>query len=148
MVSKTLAVVAALAMMAGSAQASMQLEHFITFANAPTADTFKLLVFYQLWAFLVPLIAGPLNVFLTYLWNNYSTSLEVDSVTITIYGYSLFGFIGIGNYDQLFELFMGLIPKAAIKIIIGMGFLGDDSFSGYGDLEVSLIEQLGQCELL
>ena len=135
MVSKTLAVVAALAMMAGSAQASMQLEHFITFANAPTADNFKLLVFYQLWAFLVPLLAGPLHVFLTYLWNNYTATLEVDTTTLTLYGYTVFGFIGIGNYDQFFELFMGLVPKAAIKIIIGMGFLGDDAFSGYGDLE-------------
>ena len=42
MVSKTLAAVVAFAMIAGSAQASMQLEHFLTFANDPTASNFKL----------------------------------------------------------------------------------------------------------
>ena len=78
MVSKKIMAVVALAMMAGSANASMQLEYFIKFADDPTSDNFKLLIFYQLWAFFLPLLAGPFNVFMTYFWYNYGQSTSVD----------------------------------------------------------------------
>ena len=140
MVSKTLAVVLAIAMMAGSAQASMQLEHFITFANDPTADNFKLMVFYQLWAFLIPLFAGPIHVFLTYLWNDMTQTTDVDGETLTVTYAQALGFIGFGNYDQLFELFLGLAPKILIKTFISFGLMSSDADAGYGSLEQSLIE--------
>ena len=139
MVSKTLSVVVAIAMMAGSAQASMQLEWFITFANDPTADNFKLLVFYQLWAFLIPILAGPINVFLSYLWYNMTQDLDVNGVTVSITYAQALGFIGFGNYDQLFELFLGLAPKILIKQFITFGLLGADADGGYGTLEQELI---------
>ena len=115
MVSKTLAAVVALAMIAGTAQASMQLEYFITFANDPTASNFKLMVFYQLWAFLVPLVAGPINVFLYYLWNEMSQDIDMDGETLSVSYAQALGFIGFGNYDQLMEIFLGLAPKILIK---------------------------------
>ena len=140
MVSKTLAAVVALAMIAGSAQASMQLEHFLTFANDPTASNFKLMVFYQLWAFLIPIFAGPIHVFLTYLWNDMSQTFALDSSTnLTVTYAQALGFIGFGNYDQLFELFMGLAPKILIKQFVSFGFLDADADSGYGSLEQELI---------
>ena len=140
MVSKTLAAFVALAMIAGSAQASMQLEHFLTFANDPTASNFKLMVFYQLWAFLIPIFAGPIHVFLTYLWNDMSQTFALDSSTnLTVTYAQALGFIGFGNYDQLFELFMGLAPKILIKQFVSFGFLDADADSGYGSLEQELI---------
>ena len=148
MVSKTLAAVVAFAMIAGSAQASMQLEHFLTFANDPTASNFKLMVFYQLWAFLIPIFAGPIHIFLTYLWNDMYQTFELDSTTnLTVSYAQALGFIGFGNYDQLFELFLGLAPKILIKQFIGFNLLDADADTGYGSLEQSLIETMGLCEL-
>ena len=153
MVSKTMAVAIALAMMAGSAQASMQVENFIIFANDPSADNFKLMVFYQLWAFLIPIFAGPIHVFLYHLWFNMTQTQSVadpdgaNSTDLTFtYGQAL-GFIGFGNYDQLFELFMGLAPKILIKTFQGAGLLGDQVNTSYGSLEQSLIEQMSLCDL-
>ena len=152
MVSKTMAVAIALAMMAGSAQASMQVENFIIFANDPTADNFKLMVFYQLWAFLIPIFAGPIHVFLYHLWFNMTQTQDVSDTngttqTLTFtYGQAL-GFIGFGNYDQLFELFMGLAPKILIKTFQTAGLLGAQVNTTYGSLEQSLIEQMNLCTL-
>ena len=139
MVSKTLAAVVAFAMIAGSAQASMQLEHFLTFANDPTASNFKLMVFYQLWAFLIPIFAGPIHVFLTYLWNDMSQDLEIDSETLTITYAQALGFVGFGNYDQLFELFLGMAPKILIKQFVSFGVMDASADEGYGSLEQELI---------
>ena len=68
MVSKTICAIVALSMMAGTAQATMQLDHFLVFYEAPSLDALKLLVFWQVFAFLAPLLAGPVNAFLTLLW--------------------------------------------------------------------------------
>ena len=152
MVSKTMAVAIALAMMAGSAQASMQVENFIIFANDPSADNFKLMVFYQLWAFLIPIFAGPIHVFLYHLWFNMTQTQDVSDTngttqTLTFtYGQAL-GFIGFGNYDQLFALFMGLAPKILIKTFQTAGLLGAQVNTTYGSLEQSLIEQMNLCTL-
>ena len=147
MVSKTLAAVVALAMIASTAQASMQLEHFLVFANDPTASNFKLMVFYQLWAFLIPLAAGPIHIFLTYLWNDMTQSFDLNGTALTVTYAQGLGFIGFGNYDQLFELFLGLAPKILIKQFIGYGLLDADADTGYGSLEQSLIEQMALCDL-
>merc|ERR1719350_1223337 len=123
MVSKTLAAVVALAMIAGTAQASMQLEHFLTFANDPTASNFKLMVFYQLWAFLVPLAAGPINVFLYYLWNEMSQDIDLNGETLSV------------SYAQA----LGFAPKILIKTFIGFSLLDADADPGYGSLEQELL---------
>ena len=139
MVSKTLAAVVALAMIAGTAQASMQLEHFLTFANDPTASNFKLMVFYQLWAFLVPLAAGPINVFLYYLWNEMSQDIDLNGETLSVSYAQALGFAGFGNYDQLMEIFLGIAPKILIKTFIGFSLLDADADPGYGSLEQELL---------
>ena len=132
MVSKTFCLAVALAIMASSAQASMQVENFIIFADDPTADNFKLMVFYQLWAFLVPLAAGPIHVFLYYLYYHASESITVGSptgdITLTATVGMLLGFSGFGNYDQLFETFVGMAPKVMIQQFISFGLLGEAAF--------------------
>ena len=109
MVSKTLFALVAVAMMAGTAQASMQLDAFLVLANEPNLDNFKLLVFWQIYAWLVPLIAGPSYVFLKHMWSADAASIDFDGNDITItYGTAL-TMVGIGNFETLFMTFMGLL---------------------------------------
>ena len=148
MVSKKIMAVVAFAMMAGSAQASMQLEYFIKFADEPNADNFKLMIFYQLWAFFLPLLAGPFNVFTTYLWYDYGTTVTVDTTAVTITTGEAMTFAGIGNYDAMFELLLGILPKFGISQAITFGLLTEAASVDYGDLEKSLIETMGLCDTL
>ena len=109
MVSKTVFALFALAMMAGTAQATMQLDAFLVLANEPNVDNFKLLVFWQVYAWLVPLIAGPSYVFLNHMWSATAADIDFDGNTISItYGTAL-SLVGIGNFDTLFMTFMGLL---------------------------------------
>ena len=110
--------VLALAMMAGSAHASMQLEYFIKFADEPNRDNFTLMIFYQLWSFFLPLLAGPFNVFMTYFWYNYGADVDVNGTTVTITSGEALTFAGIGNYDAMFELMLGILPKVGIIMFI------------------------------
>lgn len=148
MVNKTLCVAAVLALMAGSAQASLQLEKFIDFANEPTADNFKLLVIFQLYSFLIPLLGGPIYVFIHYLWNNYSMSMDFGGTSLTLTGSLLFSFLGFGNEEMLFETFIGLIPNILIRFAITFGLLGETAKIPFGDLEQGFIEQLGLCDMV
>ena len=89
----------AMALMMNQASASMQVEAFIDFMEAPSGDTFKLLIFNQLLAFFLPLLAGPFYVFMTYLWYDYGTTTEANGVTVTITTGDALTFLGIGNFD-------------------------------------------------
>ena len=73
--------------------------------------------------------------------------MDVDGETLTITYAQALGFVGFGNYDQLFELFLGLAPKILIKTFISFGLLGDSADAGYGSLEVELIETMSLCAL-
>ena len=138
----------AMALMMNSASASMQVEAFIEFVEAPSADTFKLLIFNQILAFILPLMAGPFYVFMTYFWYDYGASIDVDGTTVTITSGDGLSFVGIGNFEQMFEIMLGIIPKFARVTAISFGILGESAKLSYGATEQTLIENIGLCDLL
>ena len=76
-----------------------------------------------------------------------SQDLAIDSETLTITYAQALGFVGFGNYDQLFELFLGMAPKILIKQFVSFGVMDAEADEGYGSLEQELIEQMGLCDL-
>ena len=71
-----------------------------------------------------------------------SQDLEIDSETLTITYAQALGFVGFGNYDQLFELFLGMAPKILIKQFVSFGLMDASADEGYGSLEQELICQM------
>ena len=113
MVSKMLLGVIALAMIASTASASVMLEKFENFWADMTMDNAIIMVIYQVWGFIGPLIAGPLDVVLYYLWTEAKFTQEIDNgaLTVTLNFYELFGFAGIGSYEMLFKAVNEAAPK-------------------------------------
>ena len=96
---KMLMAFAAIALLASTVEASIMLEKFENLLKDVTVDNAIILVGYQLWGFLGPLIAGPLDIVLYYLWTEAAFNLEVDGGTkIALKFYQLFGLAGIGEY--------------------------------------------------
>ena len=148
MVSKTICAIVALSMMAVPAQATMQLEHFLEFKEAPSVDALKLMVFWQIYAFLAPLLAGPLNVMLTMLWNGTAPAMDVNGTDVALNYRTVLSIAGIGNYDTLWQLFLGILPTAMIKYFISFSLLSEEQDVSYTSSAMSLIEAISMKELL
>ena len=117
-----------IAMMASTASAGMQLERFEDFLSDRSYPKFILLVNYQLWAFLSPFLRGPLNVVLEYIWNNGSYAIEYESnSTVTLNYADMFPYLGIGNLNQLQQLFFETVP-----LIIANQLLSTNDKLSYG----------------
>ena len=131
----------AIAMIASQARASFMLENFIVFLDSPNGDNLFLLIFWQIWSLFVPLLAGPIYVLCYYIWN-YATapSVTYNSIVYTLSYATIFGFAGIGNFDQVFELFMGLAPKIGINLAVQGGFLGSSATQSYSTTETELLD--------
>ena len=140
--SKTLFAMLAMAMLASSAQATIQVDAFIVFAGEPSADNLKLLVFEQFWGFFSPLIAGPLYVMLYYMWNHGTATQTVDSTTVTITYAQALGFIGVGNLDGLVDLMLGLFLKIGKRYAACYNILPSTAVTAYNDTENELITKM------
>ena len=117
-----------IAMMASTASAGMQLERFEDFLSDRSYPKLILLINYQLWAFLSPFLRGPLNVVLEYIWNNGSYAIEYESnSTVTLNYADMFPYLGIGNLNQLQQLFFETVP-----LIIANQLLSDADKLSYG----------------
>ena len=82
---KALIGVVAMAMIASQARASFMLENFIVFLDSPNVDNLLLLMFWQFWSLIVPLLAGPIYVLLYYIWyHGTAPSVTYNSVTYTL----------------------------------------------------------------
>ena len=134
----------AMAMIASQARASFQLENFIVFLDNPSLENLYLLLFWQIWSLFVPLIGGPVYVLLYYIWY-YGTapSITYNSITYTLSYRVIFGFAGIGNFNQIFELFMGLAPKIGINLANQSGLLSDASKQSFSTTETELLDKFG-----
>ena len=119
-----------IAMMASTASAGMQLERFEDFLSDRSYPKLILLINYQLWAFLSPFLRGPLNVVLEYIWNNGSYAIEYESnSTVTLNYADMFPYLGVGNLNQLQQLFFETVP-----LIIANQLLSDADKLSYGTI--------------
>ena len=139
MVSKMLLGVIALCMIASTASASLMLEKFEDFWADMTYENAVVMIIYQVWGFIGPLIAGPLDVVLYYLWTEatFSQSIDNGAIVVTLNFYELLGFAGIGSYDMLFKT----INEAAPKILANTILTGDKKLK-YGDTVDDLLKKL------
>ena len=127
-------------MIVGQASASIYLENFIILLDAPTLDSFKMLIFYQFWALLAPLVAGPSYVLFSHMWTATAIDLDVGGTPVSLTYGTVLGLVGFGNVEQLFDIFMGMMPKVAINYMVSFSLLSEEA--SYGTSEVALIENL------
>ena len=94
------------------------------------------MVSYQLWGFFGPFLAGVLEVILGYLWEKGSYDVETDGEKLSLGYAQAFGFIGIGNLEQLLNIVFDLVPKAIANQLvtkkIPYGKTADDLFAKLG----------------
>ena len=119
MANKLFMVLVAMALIASQASATRMVDAFLALADETNLANFLGLLVWQVWAFLAPFVGGPLRSFLYYLWNEATFSIEADGVTYTLTSPEAFGDAGIGNFEQLFNIFMGVIPTALNNLIPG-----------------------------
>ena len=136
MVSKAMIAMCVLALLASTASATPMLEYFETFLADPSKDTLITLVFWQVWGFFLPLLAGPFDVIFDYLWNSVMFELEFDGNTIQIPYGGLLGFVGVGNEQAFSEIIFGLIPKLTLNAVL-------DTKIADTQTEIDLKKQLG-----
>ena len=116
---KMLVAFAAIALLASTVEASIMLEKFENFLKDMTLDNAIIMISFQLWGFLGPLLAGPLDIILYYLWSEAGFTLVVDGGTnITLKFFELFGLSGIGEYQMLFDLIFDAAPKILVNQLI------------------------------
>ena len=138
MVTKTVMAVVALAMLASTAQATYMMDKFEALLDEPSLDTLVDLMVWQTWAFLAPFVGGPLKVWLNFLWYG-GTTIDAGGETV-IWPVAL-GFLGIGNFPQLYTFFMGIIP-----ILIGNTLASDLSLGtkmAYSTAQTDVLDKLG-----
>ena len=135
MVNKTFALAAALALIAGSVKASAAMDNLIdTVNNNLSVDGLIMLVYNQIYNFIIVLAAGPVYSLLDFLYNNFTFPLALDDLGITGLPFNLIlTFVGIGNFDQFVDVFYGIVQKALlanfINIVSGFGFLADETIT-------------------
>lgn len=119
MVNRTMAAIAAFALIASTAKASANMDNFITFVEGDfSVDALLMLMVDQIYNLIVPFIGAVLGVLLDYLWNNATYTLSAgDFGDITFDFSTVFGLIGVGNYEVLFESFMGIVYNGALGFI-------------------------------
>ena len=132
-------------MIVGQASASVYLENFLILLDAPTLDNFKMLLFWQFWSLVSPLIAGPVYVLFQHMWPATFQEITIDSAVVSLTYSTGLMFLGFGNVDLLFETMMGLMPKIAINYMVSFSLLSAEA--SYGSMEVSLIETFSLCDL-
>ena len=109
----------ALTLLASTVEASLMLEKFEAFLDKMNLDNLIIWASYQVWGFLGPLVAGPLDVILYYLWSEagYTQVLE-GNVKVTLKFFELFGMAGMGSYDMLFDLIFDVAPKILVNQVV------------------------------
>ena len=135
MVNKTFAIAAALALIAGSVKASAAMDNLIdTVNNNLSVDGLIMLVYNQIYNFIIVLAAGPVYSLLDFLYNNFTFPLALADLGIDGLPFNLIlTFVGIGNFDQFVDIFYGIVQKALlanfINIVSGFGFLADETIT-------------------
>ena len=136
--------IVAMAMIASQARASFQLENFIVFLDNPNLENLYLLMFWQIWSLFMPLVGGPVYVLLQYIWfYGNAPSVTYNSIVYTLSYRVIFGFAGIGNFNQIYELFMGLAPKIGINLAVQNNLLSTASKKAYSTTEDELLTRFG-----
>lgn len=131
MVNKTFALAAALALIAGSVKASAAMDNLIETVNTNlSADGLIMLIYNQIYNFIIVLAAGPVYSLLDFLYNNFTFPLALDDLGITGLPFNLIlTFVGIGNFDQFVDVFYGIVQKALLANFVdqvaAFGFLAD-----------------------
>ena len=81
---------------------------------------------------------------LYYIWYHATApSVTYNSIVYTLSYRVIFGFAGIGNFNQIFELFMGLAPKIGINLAVQSGALGSSATKAYSTTETELLDKFG-----
>ena len=138
MAAKLLCFLVVLAMMAQQAQASMMLEKFEDFLANMNYDNFIILICFQFWGFMSPMLKGVLDVILKYIWDNGKIKINIDSTNTMEIGYAqALGFVGIGNFKQLSDTFMEIFPKILVNKIVSTS-----SKMPYGGVADELLKKL------
>ena len=107
----------AFSIIAATANASMMLDQLDLFIESPGLDTFTKLVMYQLWGFFAPFIAGPLETVLSYVWEKGAIVVKFDTSEVSVGYPAALGFVGVGNFEQLFDMIMDVAPKIMFNMI-------------------------------
>ena len=138
--SKFMMAFVAISAIAVTAKASLFLDNTVDLIDGViTPQDF---IFEQIWAFLAPILAGPIKVWITFLWENYTLTYDVNGDSATVDFGSILPAIGIGSFDQLYILLMEMFPK------IVRGFIPGLTAATYTTLEDDLMAQLGLDSLL
>ena len=102
--------------------------------------------FNLIWAFLAPLVAGPVRVFVKFLWDNYTLSFDIpidgNTTTVTVDFGSTLPSIGIGSYEMLYIVLMELMVKIVKQNIPLM------TTPTYTTLETDLLNTLNLGDLI
>ena len=81
---------------------------------------------------------------LYYIWYHATADpVTYNSIVYTLSYRVIFGFAGIGNFNQIFELFMGLAPKIGINLAVQGGLLGSSATKSYSTTETELLDKFG-----
>ena len=116
----------------------MMLEKFEDFLANSNYDNFIILICFQFWGFMSPMLKGVLDVILKYIWDNGKITINIDSTKTMSIGYAqALGFVGIGNFNQLSTTFMEIMPKIFVNKIVSTS-----SKMSYGSVADALLAKL------
>ena len=118
-------ILAALAILATSAKASVNQENFVALVEDPTLNTAAWHVLSIFLNLVYPFVGGIIYVICTYLWD-YAT---YDVAGITLQLSDVLQLLGVGSLDNFFEVFMGVIQKVVILALQDLPTLLE-SFAG------------------
>ena len=152
MVNKTFAIAAALALIAGSVKASAAMDNLIdTVNNNLSVDGLIMLIYNQIYNFIIVFAAGPVYALLDFLYNNFTFPLALDDLGISGLPFNLIlTFVGIGNFDQFVDIFYGIVQKALLANFIdqvsAFGFLADETIT-YDETTSNVIDLLNMDDI-
>ena len=101
MAKKAFCLMLALAMIASQARASLYMDAFYGFTQAPSLATLVNMVVYQVLNLVEPLLVGFITVAANWLYNDFTIDIVMGTDTITFTGKVLLGTLGIGNEEVL-----------------------------------------------
>ena len=104
---------AALAILATGASASVNAENFVQLLETPNPDTAAWHVLSIILNIVWPFVGGILYVVVTYLWD-YAT-YEVAGITLNLS--DVLQLLGVGNKDNFWEVMMGVILKTVALLL-------------------------------
>ena len=132
-----------LACITQQASATLWKDEFLVFWDKMDLASFKLILYYEVYYFLLPLIAGPVFVLLEYLWTYGKFKQTYDGKDYIFTYAEALGAIGIGNLNQLTDLMFGLMDKILAKTFADLGVLSTDQVPARTQLEKDLFLKLG-----